>query len=375
VKILYISSSKIPSRHANSVHVMKMCQALANCGNEVTLLARKGEIENIEDDHDYYGVKKCFEIKKLSFSFSVFEKMIYLIRLFIYILKNKKKYQFIYGRFLYGVWWAFKMGVPFSYESHETPHGIISKLFEKSILKSSNLKSLVLISSSLKEIYKEIYPKLSDEKIIVAHDGADSFKKEKENTNNNQALKGKGELKAGYVGSLYKGRGIELIIQLAENLPSVDFHIIGGSESEVLQYKSRTKTENIYFYGLIPHSQVGDYVQQLDILLAPYQKEVSIAKKGRNTVNWMSPLKIFEYMAQEKPIICSNLPALKEVLENNRTALFCDPENIQEWINAINKLRNVDLRILLGRNAKHELENKYTWLKRVNKILNFNEIN
>ena len=39
MRILYISNSIIPSRTANSIHVMKMCQAMADNGHEVILIA------------------------------------------------------------------------------------------------------------------------------------------------------------------------------------------------------------------------------------------------------------------------------------------------------------------------------------------------
>ena len=68
MKILYISKSIIPSRSANSIHVMKMCQALADNGHEVTLLAPdlKYQYEkNINDIYNYYGVRKNFLIKKI----------------------------------------------------------------------------------------------------------------------------------------------------------------------------------------------------------------------------------------------------------------------------------------------------------------------
>jgi hypothetical protein len=38
MKLAYLSNAKIPSREANSIHVMKMCQALGQLGHEVTLL-------------------------------------------------------------------------------------------------------------------------------------------------------------------------------------------------------------------------------------------------------------------------------------------------------------------------------------------------
>ena len=39
MNLVYISNSIIPSRTANSIHVMKMCQAFADNGHDVVLLA------------------------------------------------------------------------------------------------------------------------------------------------------------------------------------------------------------------------------------------------------------------------------------------------------------------------------------------------
>ena len=67
MKILYISNSIIPSKTANSINVMKMCQAFSENDHEVTLLApdRKNEYEKkVNDIYEYYGIKK-FSYKKL----------------------------------------------------------------------------------------------------------------------------------------------------------------------------------------------------------------------------------------------------------------------------------------------------------------------
>ena len=68
MKIAYISKSVIPSRAANSIHVVKMCHALADNGHEVTLLApniKDKDEKEISDIYKFYGVKKNFKIKKL----------------------------------------------------------------------------------------------------------------------------------------------------------------------------------------------------------------------------------------------------------------------------------------------------------------------
>ena len=67
MKIAYISKSVIPSRAANSIHVVKMCHALADNGHEVTLLApniKDKDEKEISDIYKFYGVKN-FKIKKL----------------------------------------------------------------------------------------------------------------------------------------------------------------------------------------------------------------------------------------------------------------------------------------------------------------------
>ena len=60
MRILYISKSIIPSRTANSIHVMKMCQALSDNGHDVVLLAphQKNQYEKgVNNIYEYYGVK------------------------------------------------------------------------------------------------------------------------------------------------------------------------------------------------------------------------------------------------------------------------------------------------------------------------------
>ena len=65
MNIAYISHSKIPSRFANSVHVMKMCQAFSKNKHNVILYAKEGT-ELVDDDYLYYGVDKVFKIFKIS---------------------------------------------------------------------------------------------------------------------------------------------------------------------------------------------------------------------------------------------------------------------------------------------------------------------
>jgi glycosyltransferase involved in cell wall biosynthesis len=84
----------------------------------------------------------------------------------------------------------------------------------------------------------------------------------------------------------------------------------------------------------------------------------------------MSPLKTFEYMASGKAILCSDLPALREVLAHEQTALLCKPDDPQCWKAALERLRDEPgLRQRLGERAKSEFEAKYTWKARAENVL------
>ena len=102
----------------------------------------------------------------------------------------------------------------------------------------------------------------------------------------------------------------------------------------------------------------------------PYQRKFKTANDGPDTSKFMSPLKMFEYMATGKPIIASNHDVIKEILSNEKNSLLVEPDNISQWCNAIKKLKSDSkLAYNLGKNAKDDVR-KFTWSERSKMILN-----
>ena len=97
-------------------------------------------------------------------------------------------------------------------------------------------------------------------------------------------------------------------------------------------------------------------------MLAPYQNKVSIAGKDDSS-KYMSPLKIFEYMASKKAIVISDLDVLHEVL-NNDEVIYVKYNNILQWVDAIKKLENNNDRNNLSLNSYNKFINNYTWNQR-----------
>lgn len=374
MRILYISNSVIPSRTANSIHVMKMCQGFADNRHDVVLLAPdiKHKYEkNVNDIYEFYGVKKKFKIIKLWYPNFLGGAFFYSLSIFFYLLKNKN-FNIVYGRFLYGCFVATLLKKKVILEEHgsmtnTSKHVLI--IFKK-LLKNKYFEKLVVISKALKKIYlKEKY--LQDSKILVAHDGADEVIDFSVTT---KLLGDKSSLKVGYVGHLYNGRGIELIIECAKKIKEMTFHIVGGNTKELNYWKNYLQNlhlNNIFFYGFKSPNETLKYRNSFDIVLAPYSRNVSVmkvrGKKQLETSQFMSPLKIFEYMSHKKPIIASDLSVIREVL-NETNSILVEYNNIDSWVNSINELKDFNLRKKIATKAFNDFKN-YTWKKRAFSVL------
>jgi len=77
-------------------------------------------------------------------------------------------------------------------------------------------------------------------------------------------------------------------------------------------------------------------------------------------------------MCSGRPIIASDLPSIKEVLNENN-CIFCKPDDVEDLANKIEFVlneKNKDKIDLLVKQALSDVKN-YTWSNRVEKILNF----
>lgn len=371
MKIVYLSNSAVPSRTANSVHVMKMCQALAKMGHEVILLTQDNELvdQDCNNIYKFYEVDPIFQIERVSYPRNV-KGSGYIYGLKASLIAKKMKADIVYGRHIPGLFFSAKLFRTYSILELHQPilNKKLTNFMFNSFIKTKKFNKIIVITKALESFYKQKYS-LTNAQTFVAHDGADIPTQEIRDIE----LGGVNYLNIGYVGQLYKGKGMEIIVELARQYPEGDFHIIGGLEKDINDWSSRTKgLSNIFFYGFVPHAETGSYIKACDIMIAPYKNEVygyGMKNNNINLADWMSPLKIFEYMSYGKPILTSSLPVLKEILTHKENAFLCDANIIDSWVNALNELKkNKVLREKVGNNAKKEFIDKYTWDKRAEKI-------
>ncbi len=356
---------------------MKMCQAFANNGHDVTLFARPGNQRiDIKYIYDQYRVSRQFPICFLQTRLKArgLWGIEYAFKFALYLANSTLPFDILYSRNIYALLACRNKGIPLIFEAHDIPTGTSRRFLEKWLYLSRSFARLVCITEPLKSAYLAMFPCLKQKEVIVAPDGADPIETTKVSNSfppsryNHQEAR----LRVGYAGGLYPGRGIEIIEKLSSMHPECDFYICGGNEVEVNARRRNCTSKNIHYLGHISHAQVPEFLLSCQILLAPYQEKISCNQKGTgNTAKWMSPLKLFEYMASKRPIIASKMNALEDVLTHKKNALLVDaPANVDEWSQSLSLLiKNKSLRDSLAQNAFNDFEAKYTWQIRAGNVI------
>ena len=265
-----------------------------------------------------------------------------------------------------------------SYDVVYECHGLIlgEQLAIEKIILSPNLKAVVVISDALRGIMIRMFGKSIEDLIIVAHDGVDlvrfdSLPKRSPNYFRNQ-LGLPEHPTVCYSGHLYRSRGIEFTLEIAKLIPDANFIFVGGLPDDVERCKSLSKSMgllNTTFTGFIPNADLPRYLRASNILIMPYQKKVGVHNNpGADTGRFMSPMKMFEYMASLRPIITTDLPVLSEVLDDKQCIMAAVGKH-QDWCKAIRRLLgDQTLADELAKNAHRNVQG-YEWSLRARRIL------
>ena len=241
MKIAYCAHSKVPSKEANSIHVMKMCQALAKQGHGIELVVPNLQTE-LGDPFKYYGVSKLFSISHIVWPKIKFGVFLYSFRALQYMKKNHM--DAVYGRDLTTCFFAAVNGFPTIWESHEPIEymGFPYTWFFRSMVRKKSFIKLVVITSTLKKYYIEKHG-ISPEKITVLPDCSDVV--DLTNTRPIELEKNGYKANLGYIGQLYPGKGMEILSQLIPLCPNVMFHIIVeliSNKNKGSDYRCSTQT-------------------------------------------------------------------------------------------------------------------------------------
>lgn len=377
MKLLYLhSTSTLGSTKANMIGVLLNCNAFAENGVEVSLVIPKPKNE-ILDVNSYvfnkYGLDIDFKIifYKL-FSISRFSKY-FFTRDLKNILKNSDA-EFVFVRHPNFIKLIFNCNKKVIFESHNNLMHYRSFLIDYywkykmlSYVKDRRFILFICISYNLKLYWKNFLK--DNSKLIALHDGVylKNFEiildKQQSRIDLEMPLDKKIVM---YVGSLFPDREIENIIALAKEFPELLFYVVGGPKNFEVYYSkmaSESNIENIVFTGHQKYTLVNKYLFASDILLALWSKKVP-------TMNYCSPLKLFEYMASGKTIIAHDFITIREVIRHKENGYLVNPDNNSFLMDTLKHVVKCEKSEQMGINARSEVFREYSWKIRAKKIIN-----
>lgn len=377
MKIAYVAPSTIPSETANSVQVMKVCQALTQLGNQVHLLVPAGKPSSFSDLQHHYGVNAEFQIswmkaspslRKLDFAWNAVSAA------------RRQHADLVYTRLVWVALIALKRGLPVVLEMHEVPGGRFSPWLYRRYLSSRGKKLTVFITRALQQLIEtNLHLRHKESECCIAPDGVDleRYADLPDAPSARQTLGLQEQVTALYSGGFFSGRGIENLYALAQRFPDVQFVWIGGKPAQVSEWQqklSSTGMKNVFLTGYVANSQLPLYQAAADILLMPYQRKVA-GHSGGDIASVTSPMKLFEYLASGRAILTADLPVLREVLSESN-AVFYPPDNLDAFSSQFDRLvRDPSLRQRLA-NAARQDARRYAWKERMQLILSkFSHLN
>lgn len=363
MRILYLANVRIPTPRAYGLTIMKTCEAFAHTGTEVELITPTRRYKTPGDVFVFYKTEENFLFTMLSIpDFLHFGSIGFLISAIWFAervrwLRSFREADVICSRDALVLVQYLLLGRKMIFEAHSPP-SLISKIVARRVYR------VVCISKGLRDAY--IGAGVPRDKIIVAPAAVDEHffdtVPHRDEACAQLGLPTKAIIVL-YAGHLYPRKGADTLASAAALLPDIQFVFVGGASNDIAAFKEKWgSAANIKIIGHIPHEKIPFYLRAADVLVLPN------SEKDEDAARFTSPLKLFEYMASGTPIVASNVPAVREVLDD-RSACLVVPDDSAELAHGIEKTLTHPEESSARAKRALGLSSNYTWEKRAETIL------
>ena len=400
-RLTYIANARLPTEKAHGYQIIKMCEAFSHNDKQVELVYpfrfQPSGFNVIDNIYRHYSVSRSFKTTRLFSLDTIFlagklprrfqpliqllliQAFSYAIRASLYLRRNwSDPESILFGRDEYTFWVLClqrrKIRAKLVYEAHTLP-GQGWRRGRIAILK--NLDGWVVTTQQLKRLYVEAG--VPEGKICVAHDGVDlaqfAISTSKEEARRNLGLPLERPI-IGFIGrfeTMGMEKGIPELIQAMSHITSNSHSpllvCVGGPMEAVSGYSKVARHHGVpegrlKFVDHVPPREVPYWIRAFDVSVMPFPWTEHYA-------SFMSPLKMFEYMAAGAAIVASDLPSLREVLRDGENAILVppgDPEGLAHGLQRL--LDKPEFALGIAQQAQMDAKN-YTWDIRARKILGF----
>lgn len=175
-----------------------------------------------------------------------------------------------------------------------------------------------------------------------------------------------GERAVCYVGSITRSRGALSMLRAMAELPDVRLLLAGRFEDSALERQMRDDSAwaQVNYFGQIGRAEVAALMARSCaglVTLLPMPSYLDSL-----------PIKMFEYMSAELPVIASDFPQWRDIVERHRCGICVDPRNPMTIANAIRELVDAPARVAeMGRQGRRAVLSSYNWPQAERALLAF----
>jgi glycosyltransferase involved in cell wall biosynthesis len=383
VTVLSFADTRFPIERANGIQTLATCQALAARGHDVTLVVRPDTGERARDPFEFYGVPRTAGLRlrtipgapgRLAHRLRFLLGAIGLVRRTgaVIYTRDLGLASLLAGR-------RALTRAPLVYESHglasvmsdELPQLLGEPRLAPSAAKLRRLEARERRVWTHADAYVTITQALASElrnrygprdRLFVVPDGASL-----RTASAGERPESPARPLAAYAGHLYPWKGVDVFVRALALAPGIHGLIVGGhpGEADVVRIAALARdlgvADRLEITGLVPPADVSHRLAPATILVLP---NTPSATSDRYT----SPLKLFEYLQLGRPIVASDLTAIREVLTDGETALLVPAGDAAALAAAFQRLTDDPGLADRLAQAARRLADRYTWAARAAKL-------
>lgn len=384
MRLLYFADIRLPLERANGIQTMETCHALAARGHHVTLIARPDTRVPARDPFAYYGLERSdrFRIEAAPVKGPDAARRLGYLAFALGRAMGRARADVLFTRDLGVAALLVRtprgLRPPLVYESHGFSPDVAAELPAMiATAKPASPAKLARLAAREALVWREAAGYVTITKALA------DLMTTRFGPRHNLAAVADGvrlppspaweappvpaEPIVAYAGHLYAWKGVDVLLGALARTPEVRGLIVGGheAESDLARLRERARVlgvaDRVEFTGLVPPRSVAAQLARASILVLPNLPTAISA-------SFTSPLKLFEYMAAGRPIVASDLPAIREVLHDGINGLLVEAGNPDALAVAIRRLAaDPELRSRLAR-AAYEGAAQYTWDRRAERL-------
>jgi glycosyltransferase involved in cell wall biosynthesis len=165
-----------------------------------------------------------------------------------------------------------------------------------------------------------------------------------------------------YVGGLFPTRGIKELVQAMALVDGV-LHLAGTFSTPAFEaeIKGLSGWQKVKYYGHVSREQVSDILRHSSIGVVTLLPTASYLEAY--------PIKLFEYMAAGLPVLASDFPLWRDLVEKYSCTTFVDPASPKDIALKINELLTSENVEEMGNRGKNAVMHDLNWQTEATKLI------